>query len=949
MGRQKKEYLHSKIMTGVDLHSKTSYQKKYSEHGKKVINKKLLEIAKQHKSGNVIKITPDTHEYEKNKNNEIDVSNANVHDVINDDKEIDSDLIDSDLIPTNVPISRAKNKNIFYTGSEISNVAAMKNRFKNTVSRQNDSGSTAIVTGLTTAEVIYASIKAGQKIESAVAKTTQSSVQTGVKILNKVDYAAWQVKTGTIKLNKETFQRFKTLAKYNVSNLPVIWKVRYAVAKTQYVYSSVKYAGVKTVSVVRGITTGQIKIKLDGETVKSLGKQGAGLLGKGMKKGVAATVKVPKKLMPPIKKTIVKSADVISLSEDDSLRMAGDIVKGAGYAKSFVRTTAKTTRKVAHGTIKTGKAAYRTGRKINRFAVDARQYGLNSAMQMRKAKMQAEINKAGKSVVSALQKVIYRTITKALIPVIIVAIILVSFANTIVISGASAYQVLFGWISTDKDTGDEIDEQQWLQQKIAESRVSLVEKVKTTKNKNLKSGGGDYDIVRFYNALTDTEVELTDENVLACIYSESQYLLYIQPLFHTILLSNYDLEATQAEMSNVYNGIMGKLTKINTSELPVEWCFAGEREPDNNIHADIDSCPNHSDIYYHNDDDNEFCSCDYAYYICEGHKGELNCDKDEHEHTDKCYNNSQVSLCNKEEHTHNDDCYTTKTKLDWINGHLKIVQYDELTCGKEEHTHSDDCFLNESNLICGKEEHVHNEWNNKDDAGCYTTNYCSDEKMTEPCENSSNHKGCNGYYICQGHRVMKLTITCGSFDDLLEDYFLLQIEDLEQKESLTEDEQEKLETLKENYELCTEYISNLREELGGEGNGNIIDIGNVPLTDVTEYACGFVGKPYVWGGTDPNVGADCSGFVQYVYNHFGITLPRTAAQQAQVGVEITLAEAQPGDLIFYADDGVRVSHVAMYIGDGKIVHASNPAPYPQGGIKISNVYGTPCKITRVAQ
>lgn len=110
-----------------------------------------------------------------------------------------------------------------------------------------------------------------------------------------------------------------------------------------------------------------------------------------------------------------------------------------------------------------------------------------------------------------------------------------------------------------------------------------------------------------------------------------------------------------------------------------------------------------------------------------------------------------------------------------------------------------------------------------------------------------------------------------------------------------------------------------------------------------------MGKPYVWGGTDPNVGADCSGFVQYVYNHFGITLPRTAAQQAQVGVEITLAEAQPGDLIFYADDGVRVSHVAMYIGDGKIVHASNPAPYPQGGIKISNVYGTPCKITRVAQ
>ena len=100
--------------------------------------------------------------------------------------------------------------------------------------------------------------------------------------------------------------------------------------------------------------------------------------------------------------------------------------------------------------------------------------------------------------------------------------------------------------------------------------------------------------------------------MLACIYSESQYLLYNTTAFSYNFIVKLRFRATQAEMSNVYNGIMGKLTKINTSELPVEWCFAGEREPDNNIHADVDSCPNHSDTYYHNDDDNEFCSCDYA-------------------------------------------------------------------------------------------------------------------------------------------------------------------------------------------------------------------------------------------------------------------------------------------------------------------------------------------------
>lgn len=90
------------------------------------------------------------------------------------------------------------------------------------------------------------------------------------------------------------------------------------------------------------------------------------------------------------------------------------------------------------------------------------------------------------------------------------------------------------------------------------------------------------------------------------------------------------------------------------------------------------------------------------------------------------------------------------------------------------------------------------------------------------------------------------------------------------------------------------------------------------------YACGFVGNPYVSGGTSLTNGADCSGFTQSVYKAYGYNIPRTSYSQRTAGTEVSYAEAQPGDIICYA------GHVALYIGNGKIVHASSPST----GIKI---------------
>lgn len=107
---------------------------------------------------------------------------------------------------------------------------------------------------------------------------------------------------------------------------------------------------------------------------------------------------------------------------------------------------------------------------------------------------------------------------------------------------------------------------------------------------------------------------------------------------------------------------------------------------------------------------------------------------------------------------------------------------------------------------------------------------------------------------------------------------------------------------------------------------------------VVAYAKQFVGNPYVYGGNSLTQGTDCSGFVKLIMAHFGITTPRTATTQYNAGRKISVAELLPGDLIVYGDK--QIEHIAIYIGDGQVVHASNA----KTGIKYSkynyrNIYG----------
>lgn len=111
---------------------------------------------------------------------------------------------------------------------------------------------------------------------------------------------------------------------------------------------------------------------------------------------------------------------------------------------------------------------------------------------------------------------------------------------------------------------------------------------------------------------------------------------------------------------------------------------------------------------------------------------------------------------------------------------------------------------------------------------------------------------------------------------------------------------------------------------------------NADIDTVVDLALAQVGKPYVWATANPNIGFDCSGLTYYVYKQVGINLSRTSYTQINYGTRVSASELRKGDLVFFNNGGGRISHVGIYIGNNKFVHASTPGT----GVIVSKLFGS---------
>ncbi|MDF2511966.1 MAG: hypothetical protein K0S04_1832 [Herbinix sp.] len=157
-----------------------------------------------------------------------------------------------------------------------------------------------------------------------------------------------------------------------------------------------------------------------------------------------------------------------------------------------------------------------------------------------------------------------------------------------------------------------------------------------------------------------------------------------------------------------------------------------------------------------------------------------------------------------------------------------------------------------------------------------------------------------------------------------------------------EEERERLE--EEQAALHTEQTGNAGQtsastENNSSSNSPSSSTNSSLRNSIVQFALKYEGNPYVWGGTSLTNGTDCSGFTKSVFRNFGISIPRTSRSQAVSGRRISISDLQPGDLVFYARSG-SINHVALYIGNGKVISASSP----ETGIRITSYnYRTPIK------
>ena len=592
------------------------------------------------------------------------------------------------------------------------------NRTKQELNAQDDVESKSIGATITTGQTGFKILKGSIKTSSGLIKNTKLSIQVGKHALQFVHRVDNGVKgmSGIIKVGAMTVDN---LIYYKFRNAKPMKNLNQAMNLTKM------FIGNSKLSKKENIANRKFVV---GYALRTSGAK-IGRAGRTINNGIS------------------KASDSLLKTEDTGTQALGLSLKIAHYTPKVATAGI---RGVKTG-VKTGRYMVRTYKGAKKGILLAKQSGTQRLLKKYSRKWAKSIQgkvtkgflKAGKSIVTASIRLLQSLGAKFALPLMIIILCLV-LVTGIVAGVTTVVAGVFSPTLSDEDAG-EIDETEWLTTNITTKRSDLVAEVKNTYNKNLITNGGKYHFVRFFNSFTNSETDLSDAQIEGSMYTVEEYLKFIQPIFHTLILSEYEMEANESERQEVLKDIWEVMSKVHTEQLPTEYCNMTKgadgsvkkvTDKDGEVHAKGD-CPNRTGIKYHADNVKEpVCSCDSLYYECNGHKTLI------------CKNTDA-------KHKHNDNCYSTV--------YHGLVQ----------------------------------------------------------CDNSSKHKKCNGYCICKGHKILKLTIELKDFDDLMNKYFLDEINRLSTKMNPTEKEKQRLRELQDYYEICMEYMKILEEEydIGGGGAG----------------------------------------------------------------------------------------------------------------------------------
>lgn len=408
----------------------------------------------------------------------------------------------------------------------------------------------------------------------------------------------------------------------------------------------VKTAVNKGVDVARGVTNGTLKFNISKEQMEAFRtrafqgiktglkkgvKTAAGVAVRGTAKGVSVAVfnGVPK-AGKVLNKGTTAGAGIMMASEDSSVQALGYAATGTKMAakvgKVGTKMTVKTAAKVGKTTGYTVKTSVKAARYINKNGWKA---GWEKGWKKLGAKFKNAISQAGKSIISAMLKVLKALGSKVAVPFLVVAVIVAVVAGAVA-GPMAAFGTLFGGVfNTDEDGKISEHEIREFLMDPSFGIPALAGSYQQSLAEQMKDSAEDYNIVRFYsNTRGDDPVEATVEGIAEACLPNEQIANMLQPMFNAVVLMEYELTPTESQAKSLVREMFNGLFRVETEES-LEYCgqaiSTGEGTVTQHdcgyIHAESD-CPNYV-AHYHMDYTCASC-CRYV-YTCNGHKGSLNC------------------------------------------------------------------------------------------------------------------------------------------------------------------------------------------------------------------------------------------------------------------------------------------------------------------------------------